>query len=194
LSEEKVPIGTLGVSLEDIDVGEVGEAYFPDLNLRAQVYAVENIRKYRDIIVVGANNQAKEHSPVELSYETVEHKWQRVTEEYPLPVTMSKPREHVTVKVTAAGNTEIVTPSPGKKIRVHYFAYSNKHPFSADIGLRFGDNGKIVHRHVLPGDGGNVNANLTDANLEGGVGETLYAYADDAYSDGVYVTVVYSEV
>ncbi|MEM1558267.1 MAG: hypothetical protein QXI11_08060 [Thermoproteota archaeon] len=195
MSEEvKVPIGTIGISLEDIRVGHTGEAYFPSLDVRTRVYAIEYIRKHRDIIIVGANNTAKEHSPVEISYETADGIWQRVTENHPFPVSMGrKPVTYVTVKATAAGNTEIVTPSNGKKIRVHWYSISNKHTTLADVGMRFSPTGPIKHRYALAPEGGSVSANLTDANWEGGVNETLYAYLAGAYSDGVYFTVGYTE-
>lgn len=194
LSEGKVEIGTIGLSLEDIPVGCMGEAYFPTLGIRTRVYAVEYIRKNRDIIIVGANNAAKEHSPVEISYETVAGIWQRVTETHPLPTTMgSKAVMYKTILATKGGNTEIVKPSSGKKVRVHYFCYSNRHTTNVDVGMRFGEDGDIQHRALLAPDGGTVNANLTDACWEGGKNETLYAYLSADYSEGVYFTVGYTE-
>jgi len=194
MSEEKVEIGTTGIALEHIDAGETGEAYIPALKKRVRVYAVEEIRKNRDIIIVGANNSAQEHTPTELKYETWQLTWERVGEPHPLPVTMgSRAVTYNTMKVTAGGNTELVTPSAGKKIRVHYFAYSNRHTTNADVGMRFGPDGEIKHRNLLAADGGSFNANLTDAPWEGSVGETLYAYMEDTYSEGVYFTIGYTE-
>jgi hypothetical protein len=194
MSEEKVEIGTTGIALEHIDAGETGEAYIPALKKRVRVYAVEEIRKNRDIIIVGANNSAQEHTPTELKYETWQQTWERVGEPHPLPVTMgSRAVTYITVKVTASGNTELVKPSSGKKIRVHYFAYSNRHTTNVDVGMRFGPDGGIKHRVLLAADGGSFNANLTDAPWEGSVDETLYAYMEDTYSEGVYFTIGYTE-
>lgn len=193
-SDETVPIGTLGISMEDIPQGNIGEAYFPSLNKRMRIYAIEYIRKHRDIIIVGANNSAKEHSPVEISYETVTGRWQRVTEQYPLPTTMgTKAILYVTKLVTEAGNTLLVeAPGAGYKIRVHYFSYSNKHTASVDVAMRFGSSGDLKHRHVLAADGGNVNANLTDCCWEGGENEALYAYLAATYANGVIFNVGYT--
>jgi hypothetical protein len=194
MSEEKVEIGTTGIALEHISTGETGEAYFPSLKRRVRVYAVEEIRKNRDIIIVGANNSAQEHTPTELKYETWQQTWERVGEPHPLPVTMgSKAITYKTVKATAAGNTELVTPSSGKKIRVHWYSLSNKHTITADVGMRFGATGDIKHRYALAAEGGNIIANITDACWEGGIGETLYAYLEDTYSAGVYFNIGYTE-
>lgn len=89
MPEEKLEIGTEGIALEDIPLGRTGEAYIPKLKKRVRVYAAEAIRKNRDIIIVGANNSATEHTPQELKYETVKLTWERVRETHPLPVTES---------------------------------------------------------------------------------------------------------
>jgi hypothetical protein len=87
---EKIPIGTTGIALEHIDAGRTGNAYFPKFKKVAKVYAIEEIRQYRDIIIVEANNKAQEHTPEELKYETFYPKgWRRVTEENSLPVTLA---------------------------------------------------------------------------------------------------------
>jgi hypothetical protein len=193
MSEEKVEIGTTGIALEHIDAGETGEAYIPALKKRVRVYAVEEIRKNRDIIIVGANNSAQEHTPTELKYETWQQTWERVGEPHPLPVTMgSKSIIYTTVKVTASGNTPLVTPNAGKKIRVHWYAYSNKDSSLADVGMRFGEDGEIKHRFALAAEGGNVISNLTDANWEGAVSETLYAFMVEPHPAGVYFTIGYT--
>jgi hypothetical protein len=193
MSEEKVEIGTTGIALEHIDAGKTGEAYIPALKKRVRVYAVEEIRKNRDIIIVGANNSAQEHTPTELKYETWQQTWERVGEAYPLPVTMgSRPVTYITVKATSSGNTKIVEPPTGMKVRVHWYGYSNAHSSLADVGMRFGEDGEVKHRYALAAEGGNLTANLTDAPWEEGAGLTLYAYLSAAYSGGVYFTVGYT--
>ena len=195
-SSSKIPIGTLGVAMEDIPAGEVGEAYFPTLEKRARVYAVEAIRKYRDIIIVEANNGAKEHSPVEISYETVAGTWQRVTENYPLPVTMgSKAVIWTDTKlITSAGATELIpAPGAGKKIRVHGICFSNKHTTSVDVALSEKTDGtELKFRHVLAADGGNVDLNLTDMCWDLSENTALQFYAQAAYSGGVLVSIGYT--
>jgi hypothetical protein len=192
MSEEKISIGTEGIALEAISVGNTGEAYFPTLAKRAKIYALEDIRKNMDIVIVAANNGAIEHTPEELKYMKVDGTWQRVTESYPLPVTMgSKVVTYKTVKATDSGNTELVVPTSGKKVRVHWYAISNKHTVTVDVGMRFGS-GDIKHRYALAAEGGNVTANLTDSCWEGAADETLYAYLDAAYATGVYFNIGYS--
>lgn len=191
---EKIPIGTGGIALEAIARDTEGDAFFPALNVRAKIYALEDIRKNMDIIVVAANNRAIEHTPQELKYETRAATWQRVTEDFPLPVTAgSRAVTYVTVKATASGNTELVAPTTGKKVRVHWYAISNLHTALADVGMRFGSAGDIKHRYALAAEGGNVTANLLDACWEGAVDETLYAYLAAAYSGGVYFNIGYTE-
>jgi len=68
MSEDKVQIGTEGIALEDIPAGGSGDAYFPSLTKRATVNADQNIGKYRWIIIVGANNTAKEYKPYDEGY------------------------------------------------------------------------------------------------------------------------------
>lgn len=83
----KVKIGTSGIALENISVDKWGPAYFPNLNLRENVHALEDIRKYRSIIIVDEHNGAVEYTPEELKYETTRKTWERVRETHPLPVT-----------------------------------------------------------------------------------------------------------
>lgn len=198
-------VGMLGLSVDTINQGEWGYVYLPlgprDATVaggrewvRFKVRALEAIRAERDIIVANAQGDIKEHTPVELSYEKSEGGFQRVTEDFPLPTTAgSKAITYVTVEATASGNTALVTPTSGKKVRVHYFSYSNKDGVVADVGMRFGSTGDIKHRFVLAASGGSMNANLVDANWEGSIGESLYAYLDEAHTDPIYVTVGYSE-
>jgi hypothetical protein len=61
MSEEKVKveIGSVGLALADISQGEFGPAYFKGYG-RVEVKAQEQIHKYREIIVVSANNEVVE--------------------------------------------------------------------------------------------------------------------------------------
>jgi hypothetical protein len=192
----KVPIGTLGISLEEIPIGGTGEAYFRELDVRTRVYAVEQIRKNRDIIIIGANNAAKEHSPVEISYETVELTWQRVGEKYPLPVTMgSRAVKWAESKIiTSAGATELIpAPGVGKRLRIHGICFSNKHTLSVDVALsEKTDGSELRFRHILAADGGNVDLNLTDMCWDLSENTALQFYAQAAYSGGVLVSIGYT--
>ena len=91
-------VGMLGLSIDIINQGEWGYVYLPlgprDSTvaggrewIRVKVRALESIRAERDIIIANAQGEVKEHTPVELSYQTVEGPYQRVTEAYPLPIT-----------------------------------------------------------------------------------------------------------
>ena len=203
---EKITVGMQGISAESIASGKRGFCWFPigkpdaayhggKAWVRVQIHAIEDIREQRDVIVADDQGGVKEHTPVELSYQSREGPYQRVTEDSPLPVTAaSKAITHVTVVVPAS--LEIVKPSSSAvRIRVHYFAYSNPNAVIADVGMRFTASGDIAHRHHLPASGGNVNANLIDANWQGGDGETLYAASEIVAQPavGVYVTIGYTE-
>lgn len=205
--KQQIPIvlGMLGWSTEAISQGKWGFCWFPvgpkdekyahgRVWLRVKVLATEVVREKRDVIVADEQNGVKEHTPVELSYEKALGGFQRVTENYPLPVTAgSKAVTHVPLTATAAGNTLIATPSIGKKIRVHWYSISNDHNVTATVGMRFGSSGTIKHEYALAADGGNVIANLLDSNWEGAVDESLYAWLSAAYANGVYFNIGYSE-
>jgi hypothetical protein len=189
VEEVKLPIGTLGVALEEIPVGKTGEAYFPERKLRTRIYAVEHIRRYRDIIIIGANNAAKEHSPVEISYETVEHTWQRVTQEYPLPVDGAYALP-ASVTAMAAGPTLVKAPSSGKKLRVKYIEVFNSYTASITVDLRFTITGTAHFKKCLAPQTG-FNANLIGCNWVGGKDEGLYInLSADGY---VECTIMYME-
>jgi hypothetical protein len=55
----KVEIGSVGLALADISEGTLGPAYFKGYR-RVEVKALEQIHKYREIIVVSANNEVVE--------------------------------------------------------------------------------------------------------------------------------------
>jgi len=205
LSKRKgLPIGLLGISEESIPKGKKGWCYFPlgkfdpeigrNKWIKQKILAIEDIRDKRDVIVADEQGGCKEHTPVELSYQSRSGPYQRVTEDFPLPITAGiKPLLWKTVTATAAGNTPILTPVSGKKIRVHWFGLSNKHGADADVGLRFGGDGDIIHRYLLPASGGNVMANLLDACWQGDLDDVLYAYLAAAYATGIIFNIGYSE-
>ena len=199
--EWKLKPRQMGVALQNIEADKFGTALFEkevgsEQYFEFEVKAIEYIRENHEVWVVDNNNGVTEHTPQELRSETAAGVPYRVTDVAPLPVTMgSKGKTHVTITVTTSANATIIAPSgTTKKIRVHWYSYSNGHTAKARIGMRFGDSGDIKHRHTLAPDGGNINANLVDANFEGAAGETLYAKADADYSGGVDVNVCYSEV
>jgi len=172
MSEEKIPIGTEGIALEAIPVGETGEAYFPALKKRATVYAVEDIRKNRDIIIVGANNSALEHTPQELKFEREDGTWQRVTEKMPLPIDGATAYP-ASVRATASGNTLVKAPSSGKKLKIKYIEFFNSGTTSVTVYLRFTKTGTAHFRKNLAAQTG-FNANLIGCNWRGGEDEALY--------------------
>lgn len=191
----------LGIARQDIATGEFGTCLFEKTPgagdyVDIECKAIEYVRENHEIWVIDNNNGVTEHTPQELRSETAAEIPYRVTDENPLPVTMGKGGNvvtYVTVTCTASGNTEIVAaPASGYKIRVHYLAYGNKHTTIAVVGLRFGASGDIKHAMPLASEGGLYNANLTDANWEGGDVEALNANLAAAYADGVYVTVGYT--
>jgi hypothetical protein len=98
-TERQIPIamGMLGMSLEDISAGHKGYVKLPlgprDLTMaggrrwvKVKVTAMEDVRGFRDIIVGNDQGEIKEHTPVELSYEKRIGGYQRVSENYPLPI------------------------------------------------------------------------------------------------------------
>ena len=199
---KKLPVGSLGICHTAIANNAWGEASIHYIPPQAkgqwelgtyQIHALENIRENRDIIIVSANNGAIEHTPQELKYMTRAEIWQRVDEDHPLPVTAgSRAIIWVRITATAIGNTTLVTPTTGTKVRVHYFSISNAHAALADVAMRFAAAGALVHQFALAAQGGLVNANLTDANWEGAINEVLFAFLTAAYAGGVYYTIGYS--
>jgi hypothetical protein len=194
----ELPIGTKGLAFEDISTGKTGEAWFTIEGKleRIEVYAVENIRKFREIQIIALDNRAIEATPTELKFEKVDGTWQRVTETYPLPVSMG--RKAVTwtdsVLITASGATELVSaPGSGKRLRIHGICLSNKHTVSVDVALSEKTDGtELKFRHVLAAEGGNVDLNLTDTCWDLSENTALQYYPQAAYSGGVLVSVGYT--
>jgi hypothetical protein len=186
----KLPLGAIGIALEEIRVGRAGEAFFPKENVRTRVTAVEYIRKSREIIIVGANNEAREYTPGEISYETSDGKWQRVTEEFPLP-TGGGAAYPASVRATKAGNTLIKSPSTGKRLRIKFIYVFNSGAVSRTVFLRFTEKGDAHFQgNIAPQTG--YTLNLTGCNWIGGKGEPFYINLD--YDGTIDVTVMYSEV
>lgn len=105
-----VKIGTVGIALEEISIGEWGSAYFKELDIRENVQAQEYIRKYRQIIVVDANNGAVEYPP-EVKYLTKENVVKPTGEVNPLPmdvVTIWFPWNYYQSYSVGAGETQTV--------------------------------------------------------------------------------------
>jgi len=175
----KIQIGTMGISLEHINVGETGEAYFPDLDLRDVVYAVEEIRKNKEIIIIGAKNSAVEHTPTELKYETLEATWERVCEAHPLPVTIKHTKwafKEYTAAITRddfctnaeSPSADALKPTAGKKLIVQdilIFASA-----ASDVTIEGGDGVTYykLYKCYLAANGGsnvlNLGATLKNAN------------------------------
>ncbi len=202
--QPSLPVGLVGISCETIDNKKKGWCWFPvgeyDPKLRrvswirCEVTAIEDIRANRDVIIANDQEGCKEHTPVELSYQSRAGPYQRVTEDYPLPTTMgSKAITYADPVVCTALNytTLIEAPGSGYRIRVHYFSISNAHAAAVTVGMRFGT-GNVKHRHTLAATGGNVNANLTDCCWEGGNNEALDAWLLAAYAGGVVFNIGYS--
>lgn len=207
-SENEVPleIGMMGFSLEDINKGKRGICVMPlgarDSTkwggrkwVRVKLTAMEEVRANRDIIIADEQSRIKEHTPVELSYERHTGGYQRVGENYPLPVTAgSRPVTHFSKVVTAQGFTALIAPATPKKIRVHWYSMSNAHAADTSVGLSFAnDTLKLKERYYLAAQGGAVAPNIIDAPWEGAAAESLYAYLSVACADGVYFNIAYTE-
>lgn len=203
-SEIEIPveIGMMGFSLEDITAGKQGYCVMPlgarDSTkwggrkwARIKLTAMEEVRANRDIIVGNEQGDIKEHTPVELSYEKSTGGYQRVGDNFPLPVKSRTAITFTTVKATTSGDTQLVAPEAGMKIRVHWYAISNKGVAVSDVGMKFGA-GDVKHRYALAADGGGVTVNLIDACWEGAINEILYGYLDGAVAQGIYFTVGYT--
>ncbi len=64
LAEKTVPIGSIGISLEDIYKDETGLAVFPKYG-EVRITALENLQKHVQVIVVEQVNKCKEHRLIE---------------------------------------------------------------------------------------------------------------------------------
>ena len=194
-NKSKLKIGQFGYSLEIISLDKRGPCYFD--GVRYDVKAGTDIRKWAEVIVI---TLTPEPTVIEttgifpLSYELTAGGFKTVAENFPLPVTAtSKGVTHEIKTIIDSGNTLIVTPASGRKIRVIWYFYSNAHGANVDIGMRFTETGTIKHRALLAAAGGNASSNLINAAWEGGKDESLYAYAAAAYAGGVYFNVAYIE-
>ena len=194
-AKSRLKIGQFGYSLDIISLDKRGPCYFD--GVRYDVKAGTDIRRWAEIVVI---TLTPEPTVIEtwgvfpLSYGLVAGGFRTVAENNPLPVTAgSKAISFTTITATASGNTIIVTPSKGKKIRVHWYSISNDHGITATVGMRFREAGTIKHQYALAADGGNVIANLLDSNWEGATEEPLYAWLSAAYANGIYFNVGYSE-
>ena len=200
---KKLPVGSLGICNTAIASNKWGDAHIHYIPPQAkgqwdlgtyQIHALEDIRENRDIIIVSANNGAIEHTPQELKYMTRAEIWQRVDEDHALPVTAnSKAAIHTVTLCTAAGNTNLITPTRGTKISVRWYSLSNRHAATVDVGMRFAA-GNIRQRYALAADGGNVAVNLINVPWEGAVDEPLIANLAAAYAGGIYFNIGYEEV
>lgn len=195
--KKALKVGQYGYSLEAIASGKRGFCYFD--SERVNVKAGAAIRKWAEVIVI---TKVPEPTVIEtwgvfpLSYETVEGSgtFEVVGKDTPLPVTMgARSVTYVTVTPTDSGATTlIIAPGNGVKIRVHYIQISNKHSAAAMVSLSFDAGTTNRFNCALAATGGNLNANLTDANWEGGNNEALSAVLEAAYSGGVAFTIGYT--
>ncbi|MCD6148471.1 hypothetical protein J7J18_03805 [bacterium] len=191
-------IRELGVALEDIPAGESGRAIFRETEIEVEAY--EYVREYHEIWCIGYSSGGlplvTEHTPQELKFEEADGTPRRVTENYPLPVSMGRKAVTWTESklITSAGATELISaPGEGKKIRVHGICFSNKHTTSVDVALSEKTDGtELKFRHVLAADGGNVDINLTDMCWDLSENTALQFYAQAAYSGGVLVSIGYT--
>jgi len=58
---KELKIGTVGIALESISTDEWGPAYFPELNVREEVHALEDIAKYMEVVIVDVNKGVTEY-------------------------------------------------------------------------------------------------------------------------------------
>lgn len=201
-------IGLLGLSDAAIDSGKQGWCYFPVGKpdpayaggrqwIRVKVRATEAVRTQRDVLVATSSLEVKEHTPVELSYQSDAGPYQRVTEQSPLTVTLAS-RDDVlwaSAELTAIGDTAIVTPTPSKKVKVVYIGYSNSDTADATVSLKFESGGTERHKTYLVLGGGNWNAILAaGAPFVGAADQVLYGVLAAAVAaNPVYVTIGYVE-
>jgi len=199
-SESNLRVGQYGYSLDTILDGKRGFCYFD--GKRHKVKAGGDIRKWAEVILI---TNVPEPTAIEtwsvfpLSYALTTGGFQTVGESHPLPTSMSKPGTWSNINKTDDGTTELKAPSATtKKIRVKYLILSNNQATVVEVGITFKSSPSAAAdypiRVYLPADGGTLALNLTDANIEGDAGATLYAYCAVAYANGVYFNVATEEV
>ena len=197
--EYPLKLGMRGISLSNTAQGNFGLGLFLDdkgISFEVEVKAIEYFRDNYEIVVIDEYNGVKEvPSPDTRSVAATGIPY-AVSDTNPLPVTMSKDgnvRTHTTFDVVADAQV-LITPTSGKKLRVTYLSYSNGHTSDVWAGVRFTLTGNVKHKHYLVTQGGNVNANLIDNTLEGGVDEALVAYLSAAAAGIVAFNIAYMEV
>lgn len=100
----------------------------------------------------------------------------------------------VCITATASGDTTIITPGAGKKIRLFKFSYSadGNNAAGTVVALKFGTNPEIDKQWLDPkqpyADG------LTMRYYDGGIDEALKINLSAAVSTGIYVNVAYQEI
>ncbi len=100
----------------------------------------------------------------------------------------------VSITATSAGDTTIITPAAGKKIRLFKFSYSadGNNVLGTVAGLKFGANAAIDKQWLDPkqpyADG------LTMRYYDGAINEALKVSLSVAVSTGVYVNVAFQEI
>jgi len=82
-------------------------------------------------------------------------------------------------EATLSGNTEIVSVSAGKKLRIKYMAIWNNGAGSVTVALRLTSTGTLRHKKKVAAESGWM-VNLIDANWEGAVDEDLFINLSDA--------------
>jgi len=198
--EKPLRVGQFGYSLDIIELGKKGFCYFD--GERHKVKAGGGIRKWAEVILI---TNVPEPTIIEtwsvfpLSYALTTGGFQTVGESHPLPTSMSKPGTWSNINKTDDGTTELKAPSASaKKIRAKYLIISNNESVVVEVGITFKETPSAAAdypiRVYLPADGGTLTLNLTDANIEGDAGATLYAYCAVAYANGVYFNVATEEV
>jgi len=198
--KESLRVGQYGYSLDIIEDGKQGFCYFD--GERHKVKAGGGIRKWAEVILITTVPEPtviETWSVFPLSYALTEGGFQTVGQATPLPTSMNKAATWTNINKTDTSTTVLKAPSATtKKIRVKYLILSNNQATVVEVGITFKSSPSAAAdypiRVYLPADGGNLPLNLTDANIEGAAGETLYAYCAAAYSSGVHFSVATEEV
>lgn len=154
----------LGLSINTIAVGKWDFVWMPigirdstmaggRVWVRVRMQAIEAIREQREIIVCNDQLGIKEHTPVELSYQTTAGPYQRVTEVYPLPVTFGQHTKWGSYEYTAAATRSDIAS-----------LLSSPHSLTPTSGYTL-----IIENILLFADA------ASDVTIEGGDGTTYYA-------------------